>query len=86
MSDDNEARRLRSVIANSVTLTEHFATVDKLRATEARFRTVLEAIARPTTGYQCWHIAEAKAALAAAQAQDDPDTGEQDPLPFGEAP
>lgn len=29
MSDNDEARRLRNILANSVTLTEHLATVDK---------------------------------------------------------
>lgn len=53
---------------------------------ETRFRALLEAIARPTSGYQCWHIAEARAALDAARQQADDDV-DQDPLPFGdEAP
>lgn len=57
-----ENLHLKYLLAGAVPLAEHDATIAPLRC-------ALEAIARPTTGYQCWHITAARAALEAPEAR-----------------
>lgn len=47
----------------TVSAAEHYEAQAAEAGELARLRAFAEAVAQPTTGYQCWHVAAAKAAL-----------------------